>query len=105
MDNKQKKKLDSKRFALGEKYEVDYCRRIAGKIINNKAQDKENVYIGLDIFKYSSFRRIAKAFLKVANALTDARKSIRINHSVIDNLRTKLQDQGKRIAALEKQFK
>ena len=56
MDNPKLKKADSKRVALGQRHEVNYCRRVARNIIKNP-----------EVVKTESIIRIAKAFLKATD--------------------------------------
>ena len=90
MDNPKLKKADSKRVALGQRHEVNYCRKIARNIVKDP-----------EVVMTRSIVRIAKAFLKATDELTEAKKSIKINHEVIDKLRKSVQEHSKRIGKLE----
>lgn len=100
MDNQKLKKQDSKRVALSQRHEVDYCRKIAkqisepfkfecNEINNNTIELKRSEWRRLQKFG-SKVIRISKAFLKTSDALKEAKRSIKINHEVIDSQRIKI---------------
>lgn len=69
-DNPRKKKLDSKRIALGQKHEMNYIKRIAKEIIKEYDEEKNLENCGYGKIKYLKYSpqkivRLAKAFLKI----------------------------------------
>lgn len=99
MDNPKKKKLDSKRVAISQKHELDYCRRIAKDFSTISPRIKR-----IELYAPQAVR-LAKAFLKVCDVLRSAKLSERTNLSIIKNLRKRVAEHDKRIKQLELKLK